>query len=101
MGEMFWYRQNKFHRLISNEIIQGGDNSQQSKSGGHSIYDMFFDDEQVWFPHNSKGILSMANMGPNTNGSQFFITFKAMPNLNGKHTVFGRVISGYEILEKA
>ncbi len=64
-----------------------------------SIYGERLDDENVWYPHTHKGLLSMANAGPNTNGSQFFITFCPVPHLNDKHTVFGRVISGYELLE--
>ena len=66
-----------------------------------SIYGTKFEDEGVWFPHTHGGLLSMANSGPNTNGSQFFITFKPTAWLNGKHTVFGRVIHGYDICSKA
>ena len=65
-----------------------------------SIYGRKFNDEQVWYPHSHRGVLSMANSGPNTNGSQFFICFKATPHLNGKHTLFGRVINNYDIIEK-
>ena len=68
--------------------------------GGKSIYGDKFDDEQIWYPHTHKGVLSMANAGPNTNGSQFFICFGVTPHLNEKHTIFGRVISNYSILEK-
>ena len=100
MGEMFTYRKNKFHRLVGKQLIQGGDTTNGDGSGGTSIYGLHFDDEQVWFPHKFKGVLSMANSGPHTNGSQFFVIFRAMHNLNEKHTVFGRVISGWDILEK-
>ena len=60
-----------------------------------SIYGVKFADEQVWIPHTHAGLLSMANSGPNTNGSQFFICFAPAPSLDGKHTVFGRVIHGF------
>lgn len=65
-----------------------------------SIYGPKFNDEQVWYPHTHRGMLSMANSGPNTNGSQFFICFAATPHLNGKHTIFGRVIHNYSMIEK-
>ena len=66
-----------------------------------SIYGSKFEDEGIWFPHTHKGVLSMANSGPNTNGSQFFICYTATPHLNEKHTIYGRVISGFDICEKA
>ena len=69
MGEMFHFRKNKFHRLVSKQLIQGGDTTSGDGTGGHSIYGLYFDDEQVWLPHKFKGVLSMANSGPNTNGS--------------------------------
>ena len=94
------YRNNIFHRVIPGFMAQAGDITEQTGRGGKSIYGEKFDDEQIWFPHTHKGILSMANSGPNTNGSQFFICFCPTPHLNDKHTLFGRVISGYELLEK-
>lgn len=69
-------------------------------TGGKSIYGNKFDDEGVWLPHKVGGLLSMANSGPNTNGSQFFITFTDTIWLDGKHTIFGRVIQGMEICKK-
>jgi cyclophilin family peptidyl-prolyl cis-trans isomerase len=66
-----------------------------------SIYGTKFPDEKVWLPHTHKGLLSMANSGPDTNGSQFFVCFKSTPWLNDKHTVFGRIISGYDIVKAA
>jgi len=82
-------------------MMQGGDTTAGNGTGGISIYGDKFEDEQVWYPHTHKGILSMANAGPDTNSSQFFVCYGATPHLNGKHTIYGRVIDGYSICEKA
>jgi cyclophilin family peptidyl-prolyl cis-trans isomerase len=78
-------------------MMQGGDTTEQNGTGGLSIYGPKFSDEKIWLPHTHPGLLSMANSGPDTNSSQFFITFKPTAWLNNKHTVFGRVISGFDI----
>lgn len=100
-GPEFHYKNNCFHRVISDFMMQGGDTTAGNGTGGMSIYGEKFEDEQIWYPHTHKGVLSMANAGPNTNGSQFFIVYRDTPHLNEKHTIFGRVIHGYEICEKA
>jgi cyclophilin family peptidyl-prolyl cis-trans isomerase len=89
-----------FHRLIPGYIIQGGDIVQGTGMGGDSIYGGMFRDEKFVRKHDQPGLLSMANGGPNTNSSQFFITFAACPHLDNYNVVFGRVASGFEILEK-
>lgn len=99
-GEGLHYKGNKFHRVIKGFMMQGGDTTNGDGTGGNSIYGRKFDDEGIWYPHTHKGILSMANAGPNTNGSQFFICYGPTPHLNNKHIVFGRVIDNYEICEK-
>jgi cyclophilin family peptidyl-prolyl cis-trans isomerase len=95
------YKGNKFHRIIPNFMMQGGDTTEGNGTGGKSIYGNKFNDEGVWLPHTHKGILSMANSGPNTNGSQFFVCYNDTPHLNEKHTVYGRVIHGWGICETA
>lgn len=86
-----YYDDTIFHRNIKGFIIQGGDPTGKGK-GGQSIYGGHFEDEiRPALRHNARGILSMANRGPGTNGSQFFVTYAAVPHLDGANTVFGRV----------
>ena len=94
-----YYNNTIFHRIIPDFMIQGGDPSGTGR-GGTSIYGDKFDDEPNTLKHTGAGILSMANSGPNTNGSQFFITLAPTPWLDGKHTVFGRLKSGMRVLER-
>ena len=100
-GADLHFKNNIFHRIIDGFMMQGGDITMQNGTGGKSIYGMNFPDEKIWIPHTHGGLLSMANAGPDTNGSQFFITYRKTPHLNNKHTVFGRVISGIEICREA
>lgn len=81
-------------------MAQGGDITRQNGTGGESIYGEKFEDEGIWYPHTHSGVLSMANAGPDTNGSQFFICFGPTPHLNGKHTIFGRVIHNYDFVKQ-
>ena len=79
-------------------MLQGGDIERENGTGGESIYGDKYDDEPFMAKHTKRGLLSMANSGPNTNGSQFFITFKDTNWLDGKHVVFGQVTKGLELL---
>lgn len=89
-----------FHRVIKNFMIQGGDPTGTDR-GGESIWGKPFEDEfSQSYTFTRPGVLAMANAGPKTNGSQFFITTRATPWLNFKHTIFGRVVNGYDVVQK-
>ncbi|EIM91060.1 uncharacterized protein STEHIDRAFT_118235 [Stereum hirsutum FP-91666 SS1] len=91
-----YYKNSIIHRSIADFMIQGGDFTKRNGMGGESIYGGPFADEDLSIPLDAPGLLCMANKGPNTNGSQFFVTLRDCPHLNGKHVVFGKVIRGYD-----